>query len=109
MAECLARLRREIRVVRRTPGLVELHSSRFASRVDKACDKARAADRNRPAGEVACDRGQLVLLTHPLLVACEAERREAAHDNEEYSNDPHRQRIGSASDSLDSDLVAQSH
>jgi hypothetical protein len=96
-------------VVRRPPGLVELHSSRFASRVDKACDKAGAPHSDRPAGEVACDRGQLVLLAHALLVAREAESREAARDDEEYSNDPHRQRIGILSDGLDSDLVAQSH
>ena len=42
-------------------------------------------------------------------MAREAKGREAADNNEEYSNDPHRQRIGSVSDSLDSDLVAQSH
>jgi hypothetical protein len=42
-------------------------------------------------------------------VASEAERREAAEDYEEYSNVSHGQRIGSASDSLDPDLVAQSH
>ena len=89
VAECLARLRREIRVVRRTPGLVELDPSRFASCVDKARDKARATHRDRPPGEVARDRGQLVLLADALLVTREAERREAAHDEEEYSNDPH--------------------
>ena len=90
MAECLARLRREIRAVRRTSGLVELHPSRFASRVDKACDKARAADADLAAGEVTRDRGQLILLPHPLLVAREAKCREAADNNEEYRNGPHR-------------------
>jgi hypothetical protein len=101
MAECLARLGREICVVCRTPALVELHSSRLAARIDKACGKARAAHRDRPAGEVARDGRQLVLLAHALLVASEAERREAADNKEEYRNGPHRQRIGTKPDSLD--------
>ena len=86
-----------------------MHPSRFAARVDKACDKARAADADAPAGEVTRDRGQLILLPHPLLVARKAKCRQAPDNNEEYRNGPHRQRIGSASDSLDCDLVAQSH
>ena len=109
MTQRLARLRGEIRAVRGAPRLVELHPSRFASHVDQACEQVRAADRDRPARKVARDRGQLVLLTHALLVAREPERRDAAGDNEEYCNDPHRQRIGTASDGLDSDLAAQSH
>ena len=88
-------------MIRRTPGLVELHPSRFAARVDKACDKARAADADAPAGEVTRDCGQLILLPHPLLMACEAKRRKAADNDEEYRNGPHRQRIGTKPDGLD--------
>jgi hypothetical protein len=43
----------------------------------------------------------MVLLPDALLVAREAERRQAADDNEEYSNDPHPQRIGTGPDGLD--------
>jgi hypothetical protein len=56
---------------------------------------------NSAACEVAGDRGQLVLLAHAFLVACEAERREAADDDEEYRDGPHRVRIGTAPDGLD--------
>ena len=101
MTQRLARLRGEIRVVRRAPRIVELHASRFASHVDEAGEHIRAADRDRPAGEVARDRGQLALLAHALLVTREAERREAADDNEDYCDDPHRQRIGTGPDGLD--------
>jgi hypothetical protein len=34
-------------------------------------------------------------------VAREAERSETAGDNKEYSNDPHRQRIGTGPDGLE--------
>src|SRR6266568_2498212 len=90
VAQRLAGLQREIRVVRRTPRLVELHASRFAARIDEACNKAWATDADVPAGEVARDRRERVLLPHPLLVAGEAERREGADDDEKYSNRPHR-------------------
>src|SRR5258705_14012387 len=106
MAECLARLRREIRVVRRSPCLVELHPSRFASRVDEAREKARAADADAPAGEVARDRRQLILFPHALLVPSEADRREAADNDGEDSNDPHRQGSARASETLHSHSLA---
>jgi hypothetical protein len=67
-----------------------LHASRFAARIDEARDKARATDTDIPPGEVARDCRELVLLTHPILVAGEAERREGADDDEKYSNRPHR-------------------
>src|ERR1700730_8142293 len=86
----LARLRREVRVVGRAPRVVELHASRFASRIDEARDKARAPDPDLAAGEIACDRSQLVLLPRPLLMAREAERRESADNDEENCNDPHQ-------------------
>ena len=35
----------------------------------------------------------------------EAKRSETADDNEEYSNDPHRQRIGTGPDGLESGLA----
>ena len=101
MAQRLASLRGEIRVIRWATRVVELHASRFASHVDEAREQVRAADGDSPAGEVTCDRGQLVLLAYPLLVAREAERSETAGDNEEYSNDPHQQRIGMWPDGLE--------
>jgi hypothetical protein len=42
-------------------------------------------------------------------VTREAERREAADDNEEYCDDPHRQRIGSGPDGLDGASLAPGH
>ena len=101
MTQRLAGLRGEIHVIRRATRVVELHSSRFASHVDQAREYVRAADGDSPPREVARDRGQLVLLAHPLLVAREAERSETADDNEEYSNDTHRQRIGTGPDGLE--------
>jgi hypothetical protein len=101
MPQRLARLRGEIRVIRGATRVVELHASRFASHVDQAREQVRAANGDSPAREVARDRGQLVLLAHPLLVARETERSETAGDNEEYSNDPHRQRIGTGPNGLE--------
>ena len=88
-------------MIRRATRVVELHSSRFASHVDQAREQARAANDDRSTGEVTCDRGQLILLAHPLLVAREAERSETAGDNEEYSNDAHPPRIGTGPDGLE--------
>ena len=101
MTERLAGLRGEIRVVRRAPRLVELHASRFASHIDQAREQGRAAHRDSTAGEVARDRAELVLLSHAFLMAREAKRGEAAGDNEEYSYDPHPQRIGMGPDGLE--------
>jgi hypothetical protein len=101
MAQRLACLRGEIRVIRGATRVVELHASRFAAHVDQTCEQVRAANRDGPAREVTCDRGQLVLLAHTLLVTREAKRGETAGDNEEYSNDPHRQRIGTGPDGLE--------
>jgi hypothetical protein len=101
MAQRLAGLRREIRVVRGTPSLVELDTSGLAPDVDQTREEARAADGHSAAREVACDRGQLVLLAQAFLVACEPERSEATDDDEEYRDGPHRVRIGTDPDGLD--------
>jgi hypothetical protein len=77
-------------VVRRTARIVELHASRFCPRIDEAREKARATNADTPAGKVARDRAELVLLAHPPLVAGEAERREGADNDQECSNRPHR-------------------
>ena len=90
-------------------GVVELNPTCFTVHVDDSGQKAGAANGDLPAGEVARDRRQLILLADALLVPSEAERREGADDDEENRNAAHRQRIGSPPDGLDSDLVAQSH
>jgi len=77
-------------VVRGTPTGVELNASRFCSRIDETREKARATNADTPAGEVARDRAELVLLAHPLLVAGEAERRDGTDNDQKYSNRPHR-------------------
>jgi hypothetical protein len=77
-------------VVGGTPRLVELHPSCFASRIEQARDKARAPHTDLPSGEVASDRGQLILLAHPFLVPRDAKRPKAADYDEEYRNGPHR-------------------
>ena len=93
MAQRLARLRREIGMVRGTPGRIEAHLSCFAARVDEAGEEAGTVDADLASREVARDRGEAVLFAHALLVAREAERREGADDEEDNRNRPHRQKI----------------
>jgi hypothetical protein len=96
-------------VVGGATGVVELDPTGLTVHVHESRQKAGAANGDLAAGEVACDRRQLILLADALLVPSEAERRESADDDEENGNAAHRQRIGSPSDGLDSDLVAQRH
>ena len=104
-AERLARLRREVRVVRRVPLSVELDTPCFSVHVDEACEKARAANGDLPTGEVAGDRRQLILLADALFMARETKRRKGAGDDEQDCDRPHLQRIGRPSDGLDSNLA----
>ena len=73
----LARLRREVGVIRGAAAFVELDAARFAARVDEAGEEARAADADPATGEVARDLGEAVLLAHPLLVTREADRSQS--------------------------------
>ena len=90
-------------------GVVELDPTCLTAHVHESREKAGAANGDLAAGEVACDRRQLILLADALLVPSEAERRESADDDEQNRKGAHRQRIGSLRDGLDSELVAQSH
>jgi len=96
-------------VVGGATGVVEPNPTRLTVHVHESRQKARAADGDLAAGEVACDRGQLILLADALLMPSEAERRESADDDEKNGNAAHRQRIGNHPDGLDADLVAQRH
>src|SRR5439155_19383004 len=69
MAQRRARLRREIGMVRGTPGRIEAHLSCFAARVDEAGEEAGTVDADLASREVARDRGEAVLFAHALLVA----------------------------------------
>ncbi len=101
MAEGPARLRREVRVAGRAARVVETDPACFTVHVDEAGEKAGATNGDLAAGEVACDRRELILLPDPLLVSSEAERREGADDDEENRDAAHSQRIGTAPDGLD--------
>ena len=90
-------------------GVVELNPTCLTMHVHESREKAGAANGDLAAGEVACDRRQLILLADALLVPSEAEGRESAEDEEENRKAAHRQRIGSPPNGLDSKLVAQSH
>jgi hypothetical protein len=95
-------------VVGGATGVVEPDPTCLTAHVHESRQKAGAANGDLVAGEVACDRRQLILLADALFVPSEAERQESADDNEENGNAAHRQRIGSPPDGLDSELVAQS-
>ena len=131
VAQRLAGLGREIRVVRGTARRVELHAARFAVRVDESTEEARTVHAHLASRERARDRREALLLMDPVFVPREPDRREGADDEEEGGHDPHDSRIGTGPDSLDGacgsepqarslhtrsdgrggfgDLVAQSH
>src|SRR6266540_3767891 len=101
MSKRLAGFRREIGVIGRPARLVELNATGLAVCVDEARQEARAAHADLPAGEVARDRGQMILLAQAVLATRETDRCESADDEQDCCNEPHRRRIGIGPDVLD--------
>ena len=93
-AQRLARLGREVRVIRRTPLCVERDAPRFTVHVNEACEETRAANTKtfRPA------RSPAIADSWSMLGECavhgarrETKRREGAGDNKEDCDRPHLQ------------------